>query len=246
VYHRVVASSANPLRRAFWLGTFDARRLARFRVGLALVAMLHLWELPTIDLASGWPMRVLLLLVAYGVFGALLVGHRTRSTTLLAACVWLVMAGRTPVLLSWSERLVRLLLFPTVFCDLGAAFSLDVRRGARAAQSHVPAVAPRALQVQLLVVMLVAAASRGWSGLATAVVLGALLWAPGGPGDRTSPEAASAPPLAPRPAPVALGLALILQLGLFGWGLAAAHGFVPRSVPVDVELSLVGLTPPPG
>ncbi len=169
------------MTRAFWLGDFDARRLALFRIVFGAVVLARLWALPTVDLASGWPMRLVLLAVGYGVFGALILGHRTRGVVVLAFCVLTVFSGASLVLLDGAERAVRLVAFWMIWTDLGASWSLDTVRGAQPSRRFVVALAPRFVQLQLVIGIGLAMVS---GALQLGCVLGAFLVALAFPIDR--------------------------------------------------------------
>src|SRR6185369_10928911 len=53
-----------------------------------------------------------------------------------------------------GDAVLRLLLFWSMFADLGARYSLDCRLGRRPARATVPAIAVRCLQVQIAIIYL--------------------------------------------------------------------------------------------
>jgi predicted DCC family thiol-disulfide oxidoreductase YuxK len=163
-----MTASANPLSRAFWLGDFDARALALFRMTFALFAMAHLWQLPLAEVATGGA-KVALLVVAYLVFLSLLVGHRARWASVVGWLMLLILGGRSPLLLDAGEHALRLLAFFLVWSDVGASFSLDVGLGRRPAERRVVALAPRFLQLAILF------CAVGWPLLGRAHPLDALV-----------------------------------------------------------------------
>ncbi len=180
----------NPLRPAYWLGGTDARPLAIFRIGLGLCLLQDLldywgnlrafasddgmlprgvqgdataWSLFNL---SGDPLWVAVLFLA-GVAAvvAFTIGYRTRLATALA---WLFMTSlhtRNLYVTDGGDDLVRILLFTSMFTDLGGAFSLDVACGRKQPDTPVPALGLRFLQWHVALLYFVAARLKfraGW------------------------------------------------------------------------------------
>jgi hypothetical protein len=176
----VVAQSESPLRRAFWLGEVDARVPALFRIGLGLVVLsdivdrlrdlfgfytdlglvaarspLQRWLRPSLFDAFGSPAGVSVLFT-FGLLAAaaFLVGYRSRLATALLWLFMLSLSNRNPHIADGGDTVIRMLLFWTLFLDVGAALSLDVRLGRRPRQASVPAAPLRLVQLQVAVIYL--------------------------------------------------------------------------------------------
>src|SRR6185369_3440973 len=161
----------NPFRRAFWTGEIDARVPALLRIALGIVIVTdlvdRLRDLFTFftDLGvvprSAFPMRwsifaatgqpgptAALFLLGIPIGVALMVGYRTRAASVLAWVFLTSVMARNPYICDGGDTVLRLLLFWSMFADLGARYSFDVRLGRRPARATVPAIAVRALQIQ--------------------------------------------------------------------------------------------------
>jgi hypothetical protein len=173
---------AAPRKRLAAAFAVDRRSLALFRVGLALLllhdsldragglvafytdagvlpaALLpHLGRAASYSLhafASPWPSLVALLFAAQVALAlALLVGWRTGPATALS---WLLLASlqlRNPLLAySGGDKLLRHLLFFSIFAPLGSRFSLDARRRPEPGPAELRSLAAAALLLQVAIV----------------------------------------------------------------------------------------------
>ena len=244
----------------------DARSAALARLIWVAMAAPRLGVLPMIDLAFAWPMRLVLAAVAYGLAGALALGHRTRGVSLLFVFVLGALGGRSSALLDGSDRWLRATVLFLPFCELAAAWSREVAKGERPASlttvgspaSLTPATAARPARARVPLLPLVALvlagaltsmhlyASRLPAALpvAATLALAAVLALPARAFDRLRqlPSASStetAPPRTPR----TIALLLIAQLAIYAWGIAAAHGLVALPGPLLDELGLLGIQP---
>ena len=179
----------NPLRRAFWLGSFDPRPLALFRICFGLAVLQDLadmtrdfrvfftdggmlprylprdwfaWSL--FDLV-GTPVAVGAL-YAVGVLSmvAFTVGYRTRVATVVS-WVWLLsLHNRNYFVTDGGDNLASILLFWSIFADLGGCWSVDAARSGVPYRA-VPAFGLRLLQGHIAGLYFVAArlkVLRGW------------------------------------------------------------------------------------
>jgi hypothetical protein len=185
------ARSENILKRPFWTGVVDARPPALLRAALGLLVIVDLLErlrdfnaFYTLDglvpatsegfRGLGWSMFSLtasrggtlaLFLAGFPIALAFAVGYRARLANVL---LWLFMVSlhnRNVHVCDGGDAVLQALLFWSMFVDTGAAFSLDVRLGRRAASSTVPAFAFRALQIQVALIYLMtflAKSGQGW------------------------------------------------------------------------------------
>lgn len=145
----------NARRRIEDLFGADVRTLALFRVGLgAILLYVHLSLLPhlstffsdmgvlprtdllrapdanwwsfSLHLAfGGWVGPLLLSLAGIAAAGALLIGWRTRTATVVSWILMISIIVRNPFILHGGDQLLRLLLFWSMFLPLGDAFSVD-------------------------------------------------------------------------------------------------------------------------
>lgn len=159
--------------RRFWLGRTDPRPEAALRIGLGLVLLFQLADVArsfdalfTSD--SFFPSRSLSDPNGFGLF--LLTGSRTGAASLLAAyglalvayvlgwhtrwasvAAWALCVSihhRNPIYLSGGDWMAQLMLFWSIFGDVGEIWSLDARRRGRAA-GPVFAAPLRAMQLHV-------------------------------------------------------------------------------------------------
>ncbi len=175
----MTASDERIYKRGFWLGVFDARLLALFRISFSTVLLWDVLErlrdfhtfytdrgmFPRATVFPGrwvqpphWSLFALAgdapmvgLIYAGGVLAllALLVGYRTR---LASVCSWIFLLSlqrRQPNILDGADAVESVLLFWLMWCDSGAQLSLDVRLGRRAPQLAVRALPVRLIQLQI-------------------------------------------------------------------------------------------------
>jgi hypothetical protein len=156
----------------------DLRALAAFRIGLALLLLANLGSrarhfealytdrgiLPAEALvtvygdayalhsAIGEPLLgILLFPVAALVTLSLLVGYRTRLSTVLSAALLILLHTRNPIVLNGGDLLLSSLLLWAVFLPLGRRWSLDARRYSREGTA-VSSVASAAVLLQVFLV----------------------------------------------------------------------------------------------
>ncbi|HEV3190847.1 MAG TPA: HTTM domain-containing protein, partial [Polyangiaceae bacterium] len=181
--------SDNPFSYAFWLGGIDPRPAALFRIALGLTILHDLLDL-TRDLRAfltdegmlprgtfsgpyawtcfdwvGSPLAVsALYAVGFGTVVAFTLGYATRAATI---ATWLFVSSlhhRNNYVTDGGDDVVRILLFWSIFANLGAAYSVDARRAATRVIS-VPALPVRILQLQIAVLYFAAARLKfrlGW------------------------------------------------------------------------------------
>jgi hypothetical protein len=167
-------SRDNPLRLAYWLGPFDPRPLALFRILLGL-AVLHdlvdftgdfraflgddgmlprsvprdwyAWSL--FDWAGGPAASAALF--ACGTLAVLLftLGLWTRAATIASWAFVVSVHNRNCFVTDGGDQLTGILFFWSMFADLGGAWSLDARRAGRS--RSVPAFGLRLLQLHIVV-----------------------------------------------------------------------------------------------
>ena len=162
--------SENPLSPAYWLGLFDARPLAMFRIALGAILLQDLWPrardastfltddgifpralLPQghgwslLDVAGGAAFVQVLLALCAAATTAFTLGYATRVSTVLTWLLWLSIHRRVPIIHTGGDSVIDILLFFGVFADLSGRWSISTRyrRGRRA---DVPALAPRFMQ----------------------------------------------------------------------------------------------------
>jgi hypothetical protein len=175
----------NPFRRAFWVGVVDARVPALLRVALGVLvatdlgdrlrdfhafytadgmipaageaarrlAQWSLFNIPWLSQSRGATLA--LFLAGFPLALAFALGYRTR---LVGALLWafvLSLQVRNLHVCDGGDAVLCALLFWSMFTDMGAAFSLDVRLGRRRAQAWVPAAGVRFLQLQVALIYLV-------------------------------------------------------------------------------------------
>jgi hypothetical protein len=168
-----MARSDDPRKAEFWLGTVDPRPLALFRIGLGLTLLHDTVDLlrnlrafltddgmlprdlgrpgttwSVFDLVSTTTGAALVTALGLAALVAFTVGYRTRIATFL---VWVFVASihhRNPFVMNGGDMLVRVLLFWSLFADLGAAYGVDARRRP-ARVVDVPAFGLRVLQIQI-------------------------------------------------------------------------------------------------
>lgn len=132
----------------------DARSLALYRIGLALVVLgdllvrltdlkahysdegvlpritiiddiLNPWEF-SLHLANGsWEFQLVLFILAFGAAFAMLVGYMTRLATVLSWILCISVQLRNPIILQGGDIVLKVLLFWSMFLPLGAYWSLD-------------------------------------------------------------------------------------------------------------------------
>ncbi len=177
-------------RREFWLGGFDARRLALFRIVFASVVLWDILErlrdfhtfytdagmFPrtavfhgpwwvsarwSLFAATGDP-RFVGLIYAAGIAAliALVFGYRTRLATIASWIFVLSLQRRLPDILDGADAVEAVLLFWLSWADAGAQLSLDVALGRRPLQASVPALPVRLIQLQIAAVYFFTALSK--------------------------------------------------------------------------------------
>jgi hypothetical protein len=181
--------SENPFRPAFWIGAVDPRPLALFRIALGLTILHDLVDytrdlrafltddgmLPrgTIHDAGTWglfdlvgsPLAVgVLFALGFVVVAAFTAGFMTRAATIAS---WVFLASlhhRNYYAIDGGDDFVRILMFWSIFGELGAAYGVDAyRRATRVVD--VPAFGLRLLQLQIAVMYFAAARLKyrlGW------------------------------------------------------------------------------------
>ena len=169
----------NPFRRDYWTGGIDARIAALFRIALGLVLISDLADrlrdlftfftdlgvVPRGSLPGGALLRwsifnltgrpgptAVLFLLGFPIAIAFIVGYRTRAATVLAWIYVCSMINRNSVICDGGDTVLRLLLFWSMFADLGARFSADCRLGRRTPRDTVPAMAIRCIQLQIVMI----------------------------------------------------------------------------------------------
>jgi hypothetical protein len=183
-----MARSENPFKAAFWIGSVDPRPFALFRIGLG-VTILHdlvnyardlrafltddgMFPHGPTDIYSWGVFRwvgslpAVSLIYALGCLAilAFTVGWKTRIATVASWLFMISLHHRNYYVTDGGDDLVRILLFWSMFCDLGAAWSLDARRRDTRILD-VPAFVPRLLQLHIGVLYFVAARLKfrqGW------------------------------------------------------------------------------------
>lgn len=162
-----------PFGKDFWLGELDARHMALFRVLLALVVLWdvgdrlrdfhafytdaglfdHTTPLVHIPFSLGrimgepWQAAIVFALAGLGALG-MLFGLFTRWSTILTLVAVLGIQHRNPFILDGGDVALRVVLFWSIFIDLGAVASLDARR--RGARPTIDALPVRLLQLQVI------------------------------------------------------------------------------------------------
>ncbi len=182
-------SNHNPLRREFWLGGFDPRPLALFRIGLGLVVLHDLVDLAPnfvafltddgvlprsvprdgyawslFDLVGSRGGVAALFAVGFLAVTAFTLGLWTRVATVVS-WVWIVsLHNRNYFVTDGGDQLVGALFFWSTFADLAGCWSLDSRRRGGPLAS-VPAFGLRLLQLQLVLLYYATARlklAKGW------------------------------------------------------------------------------------
>ena len=175
----------NPFRRAFWVGVVDARVPALLRIALGLlvatdlgdrltdfhafytadgmipaagetvrrIAQWSLFNLPAVSSSRGATLA--LFLAGFPLALSFALGYRTRVVAPLLWAFVLSLQVRNLHVCDGGDAVLSALLFWSMFTDMGAAFSLDVRLGRRRAEAWVPAAGLRFLQLQVALVYLV-------------------------------------------------------------------------------------------
>ena len=186
-------ASENPFRRAFWLGTADARIPALLRLALGALVLVDLgdrlrdfhafytaaglaarrWSL--FSLSDNPSVTLLLYLLGFPFALAFTAGYRSRLANFLTWAFVVSLGHRNPYITDGGDAVLCALLFWLMFTDAGAQLSLDVQLGRRPRLAEVPAAGLRFLQLQIAVVYLVSfAAKQGpawWDGTAVLRVL---------------------------------------------------------------------------
>jgi hypothetical protein len=173
-------SSNKIFSQRFWLGEIDARIPAVFRVALGAILLFDVLDrlrdlfsfftdlgiVPRAVVSAGplrWSIFALagtptptaaLFLLGVPIAVALIVGYQTRVASVLGWVYVNSLMNRNPFVCDGGDAVLRLLLFWSMFADLGARFSLDCRLGRRTAQATVPALAIRCLQLQIAFIYL--------------------------------------------------------------------------------------------
>lgn len=171
-----------PTTSAFWLGRLDARPLAVFRIVLGAIVLFDLGDrlrdfhafytdLGLVErsvltsavawsaagwMGESWQAGVVFALGALGAVG-LVLGFKTRWSTLLTFWAVLSIQERNLAIFDGGDQTLRLLLFWSIFVDLGARYSLDARRGR---QDTIAAVPVRLLQLQVVLIHFFAGVSK--------------------------------------------------------------------------------------
>jgi hypothetical protein len=182
------ASRDNPLRLPYWLGRFDPRPLALFRILLGL-AVLHdlvdfipdfraflgddgllprsvprdwyAWSL--FDWAGGPVSSVALFAAGTLAVSLFTLGLWTRAATIASWVFVVSVHNRNCFVTDGGDQLTGILFFWSMFADLGGAWSLDARRAGRT--RAVPAFGLRLLQLHIVVLYYGTARNklaRGW------------------------------------------------------------------------------------
>ncbi len=190
------------VRRRFEL---DTRTLAVFRMAVALLVIADLvlrarnFELfyteagvvpqslalaaPPVDVPSVYflstdPRVTAALFVLHGLFAVcLLVGYRTRLSTVLVAVFVVSLDLRNPLVLSYADVLFMWLLFWAIFLPLGERWSVDAVHADREPRSTVCGLAAALILLQVMTVYLVnglhkTTATQWATGEAAVVVMG--------------------------------------------------------------------------
>jgi hypothetical protein len=187
----MTSRSENPLTLAYWLGAFDARPLALFRICLGAVLLQDLYSraitFSTFLTDDGvFPRSLLATPREWGLFNlsgdvlplallflggtvatlAFAFGYATRAATIASWVFWVSLHRRVPPIHTGGDGLIDILLFFGIFTDLAGRWSIDaIRRGARA---EVRALAPRFMQAVPALLYLYTAyeklkfGGRGW------------------------------------------------------------------------------------
>src|SRR5262249_41713597 len=171
-----------PFRRAFWVGVVDARVPALLRIALGLLVATDLadrlsdfhafytadglipaaheavhrglqWSL--FNLTTSRQATLALFLTGFPLALAFALGYRTRVAGPLLWAFVMSLQIRNLHICDGGDAVLCALLFWSMFTDMGAAFSLDVRLGRRPAQAWVPAAGLRFLQLQVALIYLV-------------------------------------------------------------------------------------------
>jgi hypothetical protein len=181
--------SENPFKLAFWLGSIDPRPFAIFRIGLGL-SLLHdlvdythdlrafladdgmlprsvpraWWAWSVFNHVGGLPAISVLFALGCLAMLAFTLGWKTRPATVVSWVFLSSLHHRNYFVTDGGDDLARILLFWAMFCDLGAAYSLDAR--ARPTRIRdMPAFVPRLLQLHVGVLYFCAARlklGQGW------------------------------------------------------------------------------------
>lgn len=200
----------NPFRREYWTGGIDARIAALFRIAVGLVLVSDIADrlrdlftfftdlgvVPRGSLSGGVLLRwsifnlsgrpgatAVLFLLGFPIAIAFTVGYRTRAATVLAWIYVSSMINRNPVICDGGDTVLRLLLFWSMFADLGARFSADCWLGRRTPQGTIPASPIRCMQLQIVMIYFFTfLAKRGTSwhdGTAVLRILENMQWSRG-------------------------------------------------------------------
>ncbi len=84
------------------------------------------------------------------VAGLLLVGYRTRLSTILAFVLVVSLDHHNPLVLSYADTLFRLLLFWAIFLPLGDRWSIDAAHARRSPRTAVASLASAAILIQIV------------------------------------------------------------------------------------------------
>jgi len=102
-----------------------------------------------------------LLALGFVVGAALLLGYRTRLANLLCWIFVLSIQDRDLAITDGGDTVLRMLLFWGLWCDLGAGYSLDARRGTPASsRAGARGLGLRCVQIQLAIIYLVSSLSK--------------------------------------------------------------------------------------
>ena len=189
--------SENPIKPAYWFGNVDPRPLALFRIGLGLTLLHDLFDfthdfrafltdegmLPrgvepmpyqwsVFDLVgSPFAVGVVFTLGVLAV-AAFTAGFATRIATIAS---WIFLSSihvRNAYITDGGDDLVRILLFWSIFAEMGACWSVDAWRTKRPVRA-VPAIGLRLLQWHIIVLYGITGMLKlrqGWSN-GTAIYL---------------------------------------------------------------------------
>src|SRR3989344_4801161 len=153
---------------------FDIRSLALLRISIALIGLTDL-ALRARDLmahysnngvlggtANLWQFPALIFILTAGFFITLLLGYKTRLSTLLACIFLLAIQMRNPMVFQKSDDILRLILLWGFFLPWGSAYSLDASMKESAGnqvsrKNPVFTVATFAYLVQIMLIYITAA-----------------------------------------------------------------------------------------
>jgi hypothetical protein len=170
-----VQRSENPLTSEYWLGTVDPRPLGLFRIGLGL-AILHdiaslapqvrvfltdegmlprgvsFWssQWSVFDLVSGGWGTALVMVLGTAAVLAFTLGFHARVAALLSWVFVVSIHHRNVLLVDGGDMLTSVLLFWSLFAEVGAAYGVDARRRP-VRVVDVPAFGLRLLQIQIAI-----------------------------------------------------------------------------------------------